>query len=92
MFIPDPDFYPSRIPDLGSKTVTKGRSEKKIVVIPFLVTTKFTKFKNILELFTQKIVPTLSKIWSWDPGSGIQGSKRHRIRIRKTLGNPYTEG
>jgi hypothetical protein len=35
MFIPDPDFYPSRLPDLGSriqdpKTATKGRSEKKI--------------------------------------------------------------
>ena len=34
MFIPDPDFYPSRIPDLGSripepKTATKERGEKK---------------------------------------------------------------
>jgi hypothetical protein len=33
MFIPDPDFYPSRIPDLGSripdpKTATKERGEK----------------------------------------------------------------
>ncbi len=37
--IPDPDFYPSRIPDLGSripdpKTATKERGEKKLVVIP----------------------------------------------------------
>jgi hypothetical protein len=31
--IPDPDFYPSRIPD--PKTVTKKRGEKKLVVIPF---------------------------------------------------------
>jgi hypothetical protein len=36
--IPDPDFYPTRIPDLGSripdpKTVTKERGEKKIVII-----------------------------------------------------------
>jgi hypothetical protein len=33
MFIPDPDFYSSRIPDLGSrfldpKTATKERGEK----------------------------------------------------------------
>jgi hypothetical protein len=34
MFIPDPDFCPSRIP--GSKTATKERAEKKIVVLPFL--------------------------------------------------------
>jgi hypothetical protein len=47
MFIPDPDFYPSRIPDLGSripdlgsripdpKTATKERGEKKLDVKPF---------------------------------------------------------
>ena len=34
MFIPDPDFYPYRIPD--PKTATKERGEKKFVVIPFL--------------------------------------------------------
>ncbi len=27
--------------------------------------------KKILELFIQKIVTKLSKIWVWDPGSGI---------------------
>jgi hypothetical protein len=31
MFIPDPNFYPSRIPD--PKTGTKERSENKFVVI-----------------------------------------------------------
>jgi hypothetical protein len=52
----------------------------------------WANFQRILELFTQKIVNKLSKIWwVWepgsvirkkpipDPGSGIQGSKRHRI-------------
>jgi hypothetical protein len=34
MFIPDPDFYPSRIPD--PKAAIKERGEKKLVVIPFL--------------------------------------------------------
>jgi hypothetical protein len=47
MFIPDPDFCPSRIPDLGSqipdpKTATKERSEKKFVVVPFFVASKIT--------------------------------------------------
>jgi hypothetical protein len=40
--IPDPDIYPSRIPD--PKTATKERGEKKFVVIPFYLTTSFTKF------------------------------------------------
>ena len=52
--IPDPDFYPSRIPDPGSripdpKTETKERGEKKFV-IPFYVATNFTKLKIILVL------------------------------------------
>jgi hypothetical protein len=101
--IPDPDFYPSRIPDPGSripdpKTATKERGEKKLDVNPFSVATKFNKivnyfsfevlnkkiwanFQRIIELFIKKIVKKLFKIWSWDPGSRIQGSKRHRSRI-----------
>jgi hypothetical protein len=50
---PDPDFYPSRIPDLGSriqKQQKKERGEKKFVVIPFFVATNFTKLKIILFL------------------------------------------
>ncbi len=79
--IPDPDFYPSRIPD--PKTAIKEREvEKKLVVIPvpFFVATNFTKlqiisffyvkknlinFQKILELFTPKIVTKVR-----DPGSG----------------------
>jgi hypothetical protein len=35
--IPDPDFYPSWIPDpKSSKTATKERGETKFVVIRFL--------------------------------------------------------
>jgi hypothetical protein len=34
MFIPDPDFYPSRIPD--PKTATKERGEKKYLSYLFL--------------------------------------------------------
>jgi hypothetical protein len=30
----------------------------------------WANFQRIIELFTQKIVNKLSKIWVWDPGSG----------------------
>jgi hypothetical protein len=47
---PDPDFYPSQIPDPrtrisdpGSKNSNKKRGEKKFGVIPFHVATYFTK-------------------------------------------------
>jgi hypothetical protein len=45
MFIPDPDFYPFRIPD--PKTATKERGEKKIGCQSFFVGTNFTKLKII---------------------------------------------
>ncbi len=48
MFIPDPDFCPSRIPD--PKTATKDRGGKKFVLLPFFVATKITKLKIILIL------------------------------------------
>jgi hypothetical protein len=30
----------------------------------------WANFQRIIELYTQKIVNKLSKIWVWDPGSG----------------------
>jgi hypothetical protein len=36
----------------------------------------WANFQRIIELFTQKIVTKLSKIWVWDPGSG---KKQFRI-------------
>jgi hypothetical protein len=56
----------------------------------------WANFQRIIELFTQKIVTKLSKIWVWDPRSGIRkkpiadpGSRGQkgtgsRIRIRNT--------
>jgi hypothetical protein len=51
MFIPDPDFYPFRIPDLGSripdpKTATQERGEKKFVVKPFFCSHIIHKIEN----------------------------------------------
>jgi hypothetical protein len=82
---PDPDFYPSRIPD--PKTVTKERGEKKFVILFFV--TNFTKLnimfvfliakekiwanvQRIVEVCTQKIFNMLSNIWVWGPGSEIR--------------------
>jgi hypothetical protein len=56
----------------------------------------WANFQRIMDLFTQKIVPKLSKVWVWDPRSGIRkkpipdsGSRGQkgtgsRIRIRNT--------
>ncbi len=93
--IPDADFYPSWIPALRSRIQNRNKREgwKKFVDIPFC-SHNFHKIENylIFEMlkkkrgqFTQKIVPKLSKIWVWDPGSGknlfrIQESKRHWIQ------------
>ncbi len=74
--IPDPDFYPSWTP--YPKTAMKDRGKKNLLTYLF-----FANFQRIIELFTQKIVTRLSKIWVWDPGSGktYSGfrSKRHWI-------------
>jgi hypothetical protein len=65
----------SRIPD--PKTAAKEGGEKNFVVITFYVATNFTKLQIILVLMDlgsgirKKPIP--------DPGSRIQGSKRHRI-------------
>jgi hypothetical protein len=76
--IPDPG---SRIPD--PKTATKERGEKNLLscshkfhkianYFSFEALKKkiSANFQRIIELFTQKIVNKLSKIWVWDPGSG----------------------
>jgi hypothetical protein len=43
----------------------------------------WANFQRIIELFTQKIVTTLSKIWVWDPGSEIRnpGFGKNLFRI-----------
>jgi hypothetical protein len=43
----------------------------------------WANFQRIIELFTQKTVTKLSKVWVWDPGSGIRdpGSGKNLFRI-----------
>jgi hypothetical protein len=50
----------------------------------------WANFQRIIELFTQKIVTKLSKIWVWDPEKTYSGSRGQkgtgsRIRIRNTV-------
>jgi hypothetical protein len=85
--IPDPDFYPSRIQDLGSRIQNQeqkrgvnknllylfcGHKFHKMVnyFIFEMLKKKIANFQRIIELFTQKFVTKLPKIWVWDPGSG----------------------
>jgi hypothetical protein len=47
--IPDPDFYPFQIPDLGSRIQKQQQMrgiKKKLVVKPFFVAINFTKLKK----------------------------------------------
>jgi hypothetical protein len=64
MFIPDPDFYPSRISDPGSKNSNKSEGWKKIVVIPFFCSHKFHKIVNyfIFEMLKKKICANFQRI------------------------------
>jgi hypothetical protein len=48
----------------------------------------WANFQRIIELFTQKIVNKLSKIWVWDPGSGIQDP----VSGKKPIPDPGSRG
>jgi hypothetical protein len=62
MFIPDPDFYPSRIPDLGSRIQKQQqkREVKKIRCQTFLYVS--TKFNKIVNYFSFEVLK--KKIWA----------------------------
>jgi hypothetical protein len=64
--IPDPDFYPSRIPD--PKTATKDKGEKFCFVKQFFVATnKFhkTEYYFIFDMLKKKIWPNFPRITGW---------------------------
>ncbi len=109
-FLPIPDLW-FRIPDPKTATKERDEKKifvipfyvatnftKLKIIFSFEVLKKkiWANFQKIIELFTQKIVTKLSKIWLWDPRSGIRkkpipdpGSRGQkgtgsRIRIRNT--------
>jgi hypothetical protein len=57
--IPDPDFYPSRISDPGSRNSNKKEGRKKICCHNFLCTHKFHKIVNYFSFDVLK-----KKIWA----------------------------
>jgi hypothetical protein len=62
MFIPDPDFYPSRIPDLGFRIQKQQQNrgvEKKISSHTFLCSHKFHKIENYFSFEVLK-----KKVWA----------------------------
>ncbi len=104
---PGSDVYPSRISD--PKTAKREGWKKKLFILfcshkfhkikfyfvfEMLKKKSLTKFQRIIEVFTQKIITKLSKIWVWDPGSeirdqektysGSRGQKGTGSRIRNT--------
>ncbi len=118
MFIPDPGswFYPSRIPDPKKQ---QKRKVKKICCHTFfrhkfpkienyfifevLKEKIWANFRKLIELFTQKVVTKLSKIYGFgirnprsvirkkpipDPGSRGQKGTGSRIRIRNKIRDP----
>jgi hypothetical protein len=80
--IPDPDFYPSRIPD--PKTATKERGEKKFDVIPFYVATNFTKLYIILVLkcWRKKCGPIFKELQNFLPKKLSLSSQKYGFGIR----------
>jgi hypothetical protein len=62
--IPAPDFYPSRIPDLGSKH-SNQRDEKKICCFTFFCSHKFHKIENyfIFEIVKKKFLGQFLKFF-----------------------------
>ncbi len=67
--IPDPDFYPSWIPDLGSKNSNKRGGLKKFVIIIFFVVTNFTKMNIILfmKCWRKKFAPIFKELLKFLP-------------------------
>ncbi len=83
MFIPDPDFYPSRIQQQEQKksgkffcpTIFCSHKYHKSVNNFIFEQVKQSFFYSYTVPFPQKFVIKLSKIWIGDPGSRIQGLK-----------------
>ncbi len=99
MFIPDPGSWFLPIPDPGSKNSNKRVKGKNLLsylfclhkfhiienylIFEMLKKKIWANFQRIIELFIQKSVTKLSKIWVWDPGSEIRdpGSGKNLFRI-----------
>ena len=66
MFIPDPDVYSSRTPDLGSR-IQKQKQKRQVEKISCNTYLCSHKFHKIVNYFSFEVL----KKQIWDPGSGI---------------------
>jgi hypothetical protein len=84
MFIPDPDFYPSRVSDPGSKNSYRRVVRKKIVVKHFFVATKYTKCKIILFLncARKKCGPNFKELRNFLPKKLSLSFQKYEFGIR----------
>jgi hypothetical protein len=97
--IPDPDFYPSRIPDLGSRIPKQQQNrgvKKKIFCHSFLFSHKFHKIEHYFSFksWRKKFGSIFKELYNFlsgirkkpipDPGSRGQKGTGSRIRIRNT--------
>jgi hypothetical protein len=80
--IPDPDFYPSRIPD--PNTATKKEGEKKICCHTFFCSLKFQKILNyfIFEMPKKKFGPILKELQHFLPKKLSLSSQKYGFGIR----------
>ncbi len=84
MLIPDPDFCPSRIPDLGSKNSNKREGWKKLVLIPLFAAINFKKFKIILFLkcWRKKLGPIFKELLNFLPQKLSPSYQKYGFGIR----------
>jgi hypothetical protein len=82
--IPNPDFYPSQIPDPGSKNSNKREGWKKFVVITFYVVTNFLKLQIILVLrcWRKKFGPIFKELYNFLPNKLSLSSQKYGFGIR----------
>ncbi len=85
MFIPDPDFYPSRIQDLGSQIQKQlqKRGVKKNVK-HFFCSTNCTKCKKklFLNCSRKKFGPNFKELWNFLPKKLSLISQKYEFGIR----------
>jgi hypothetical protein len=88
--IPDPDFHPTRIPDPKSARKKRRLTNYMSYLSMYpkfgkirhyfscevLKKKMLANFQRIEEIFTEKIVTKVSKVWVFDPGSEIRDPEK----------------
>jgi hypothetical protein len=83
-WIPDPDFYPSQIPDPGSNYSNQRRGVKKKLMSYLFCSHKFHKIENyfIFEMLKKKIWANFQRILEFLPKKLSLSSQKYGFGIR----------